>query len=422
MKKYDPVIYRFIVLMVAFLMVSVAGATNIDISPQGRLGKTRRAYYNFRFSELRLAFTGNARLRWTDNIGYVDNGGSNSEDSGWSLIPSLGMDVYYPVSQYFQISAGITGGYEYYFSGEGENQFFVEGSKGSASADITAVLRLDEDSSIRFRDSWAREVDSLNIAARNRTEDYAAWRHTFSALYSKALNISTTGKVQYTHGDRWATEDEYDYLDYRKDSLDVVLLYRLLSKLRLGPYLSASKTRFTEELRNDRAIYEGGLSGVGETYFVNNINYDFNIGYQLPDIENDNDPAATDDDSRLVTKLNVSMAPGALPGHRVRIKYGRNYEDSDQGVNYVDEFLLGYGLDILVMESVMVKADIDWLDISESDNGENAELWRFTLGCSHKLNEKTSIRAEYRYTDKSSDISGNEYSQNLFEVGLSYRF
>lgn len=396
---------------------ATAGATTINVSPEGELGEARRAYYNIRVGDLRLAFRTGARLRWTDNVGYGDD-----DDSGWLFIPRLGLDMYYPLSTYVQISSGITAGYEYYLSGDGEAQFFVEGGEGDLQANITGAIRLDEDTTIQLRDQLGREIDSLDIAVRDRTEDYAAWVHNFSALYSKAINPKTTAKVQYTHSDRWTDDDDFEHLDYSRDAFDFVALYKLMRQLRIGPYARISQTRFHEDIRNDRMIYEGGVTATGQFQLGNSINYTVNLGYQSPDIGDDNNPDADDEEAGLVTNFNLSVLPGAFPGHRVRVGYRRNHTDPDPGVNYSDELFAGYGIDIRITKALMLRSDVDWVKISDSDDGEDAQVWRFSIRTGYKLTKHMKIGAEYRYTTKDSDMDDNEFAQNLVDLNVSYRF
>ena len=410
-------LYACVGLATLLACTATTPATVIDVSPEGEMAGPRTSYYNLRVGDLRLAFTGNAVMRWTDNLGYSAN-----NNSAWSLVPSLGVDAYYPISPYFQISGGLTAGYEFYLSGDGEDQFFINGSEGALRGDVTAEIRFDDDSAIQISDSFAREIDTLDIAARDRAEDYAAWVHTFSARYSKALNRRTTGKVQYTHNDRWTSDSTFNHLDYSSDSLDAVVLYRLMKNFSLGPYLRVNSTRFHEDKRNDRVIYEGGVSTTGQLQLGGNVSYTFNFGYQSPQISNDNDPTATDEENGLVTNFNLSVRPGVLPGHRFRAGYNRNHTDPDPGVNYSDELFLGYGIDIRLWKEFLASADIDWRDISDSDGGEDATLWRFTLRSTYDLTEKTALRAQYTYTDKSSDVGANEFSQNMIEIGVSHRF
>ncbi len=393
--------------------------TELRFSPQGRLAP-QQSHYNLRYGTFRVGFAGQLSLTYGDNVTYADAG--ESEVDSWSLVPSLTMDVYWPISPYAQIDSHFTVGYKYYFDDDATDDWFVGDNEGSLAADFSAQYRFWDDNIIEFRNIFSREIDSLDIAARGRGDDYALTRNIVELQYSKDLRPDTSMDLQYAHTNAWTNDEEFEYLDYASDAFDAAVLYQLTPRVRVGPYARWESTRFTEDIRNDRVTYEAGLTSIGSFSFGSIVNYNVSLGYESIALDSTNDPTADDDEGGFTAAFQTSITPTLFPGHRVRASYERNHTSPNPGVNYADELLLGYGLDFRLTNDLMVSADVDWLDINESDDGEEANLWRFYMRTSYSLTPKTDLSAAYRFTTKSSDMDDREYDQNTFQLTIRHQF
>lgn len=405
--------------LVPFFLAAPAAATQIRISPQARLqpGATR---YNLRMGSLRLGMSGETTLQYSDNVTYVRD--SSAKISSWSLIPSLTLNAYWPLSPYLQVDSHVTVGYRYYFDGKLKDDWFVAGSDGALTADISGQYRFWRDHMIQVRNRFSREIESLDIAARGRADGYALSRNITELQYSRALRPDTTLDLQYAHARVWANRDMFAYLDYVSNSLDGAVLYQLTRRVRIGPYARWESFRFPERLRNDRVSYEAGVTSVGSFTLGNVVTYSASFGYEHVELDSDNDPTATDDRGGFTARFETAIRPTLFPGHRVRASYRRNHTTANPGVNYADELLLGYGMDFFATSKLRISSDLDWLNISESDGGENANLWRFYTRTSYSLTPNLDLSAGYRYTYKTSNMRDREYTQNSFHLTIRHQF
>ena len=401
------------------VMSTPLAATQIRASTD-RLGTAGVSQYNLRIGNLRLGMTGTMSAEWSDNINYSDEGAN--EVSSWSYVPQLTLDAYWPLNPHVQISSGIAVGYRYYSDEDAENDWFVSGSGGQLFAEIISGQFRFDDTRITFRDTFSREIDTLDVAVVGNTEDYAINRNTLELIYSKALNPRMTGSAQYAHVNAWTDSDTYEYQDNVRDSIDVLLLYRLLKSLQVGPYARWESIRFTENIRNDRTSYEVGLHSTGSYKVGSAVSWSASIGYEQIAVDSSNNPAADDEEGNLSTNFNIHVSPINWPGHRFRLSYDREHENLNPAVNYSDQFLIGYGLDFRVLSDLLFRADIDWMNIEESDGGESAQLIRLWIRTSYNLTPRTTVGGGYRLTHKDSDVDGREYIQNMVHVDLTHRF
>lgn len=393
-------------------------ATNIELTPQRRGARFDR--YTLRYGTLQLGLTGELAVRWSDNYDYTSDDDPDDDNAdGWSLTPALSMDVYWPISPYIEVNSAIRFAYIHYF-GDAENDFVISGDEGRVSADFAVDFRLGQNGRLTMYDEISREVETLDVAREARNADYSLLTNVFGLRYEHQLNRAWNASAMYEHKNRWASPSEYEFEDSVSDSIDIVLLRRVTPSLQLGPYVRYERIRFPKERRNDRDVYGGGLSYVWDSGSW--LSLDGVVGYEVTSVDTDNDPTATDEGGDWVTRFNVEVNPNVFPGHRFRVSWRREHENVSEGHNYADELLLGYSILFRYGDYTRVNADIDWMDFKESDGGEHAQLWRFRLGSGYDLTRDTELNATYEYTDKSSDIDGNDYSRNVFEVMVKHRF
>ncbi|MCF7855139.1 MAG: hypothetical protein K9N51_10105 [Candidatus Pacebacteria bacterium] len=412
------VVHRAFAILLFTCMAGHIRATEIRLEPQAHAREPRD--FNFRYGDIYLDLTGGISMRYSDNINYAAS--EDNEVDSWYVTPRLTLSAYWPVSPYVDIDSAVSVGYVYYLNDEAEDNWYVSGTEGNVSAGVSSQIRLGDDHIITLRDELAREVDSLDIAVRGRPEDYAITRNTFSAVYSRALTPSTTGSLQYAHENVWVNKDEFDWQNSVSDSIDGLVLWHAMRNFRIGPYARVEWYRFPEDVRNDRVSYEAGLTSVGSFTVGTMVTYTANVGYEAIALDDSNAPDVDDDEGGFVADFTAAVNPTIFPGHRVRCSYRRNHETVNPFANYADELLLGYGIDFYVTRNLLATADVDYLHIWESDDGENAELWRFWMRTSYALTPKTSVGAGYRYTFKDSDDADREYNQGTFEVTITTTF
>lgn len=418
-----------------------AGAVGLEITPRPwfrhydryNYGTPRRfgtasdydAYYNFKFGGFTLALTARMAAVWSDNNNRAE---SSAAEEGWSFRPELTMAMQYnPGSPYYSVDLSLSVGYRWYPDDEvGESDFFLSSDGGVAAVSLGSTVILGEDHYIRLHDRLAYESDTLSAETYynddDNTLDYDTWRNTLDATYGRQLHPDWRTELSYAYELRWADADEYDYLDFGSHSLDWTLYWRVMRNIEIGPYMNYRYYDFDTNERNDRDILEGGITAnIDDGFGIEGLSMTMNGGYEIVNMRDDK-PGVDDEDDGFTASFTTQYQPeGVLPGHRVRSSYRRNHEDPDPTVNYADELLLGYGIDIPVNDKLIFTADVDWMDISESDMGENFNMWRFWVSTNYWLTPKTSCDLTYSFTAKEG-TEREDYEQNEVEIGVTHRF
>jgi hypothetical protein len=382
------------------------------------------AYYNFKIGELGLALTGRMAAQWSDNVNRAGERGT--KESGWSMIPELTLAVDYPVSPYVNINFSISAGYRYYIDREaGEDGFFLSGDSDVAAAETGATFILGENHYIKFHDRLTFETDTLATNTyRNRvedsTDDYEGWRNVADLSYVRQLTPDWQTELMYAYEIRRTRGNQFAYQDFDKHSFDWNLWWSMMKNVRTGPYFTWSRYSFDTGQRNDRETYEfGATANIEDAFGLKGLALTVNAGWEI--LESDTNPFASDNDDGPTANFTIYYDPRGVVGHRVRTSYRRNHEDPNPFVNYADELLLGYGFDIKATDELIFTADVDWLDINESDRGEHYNLVRFWVTATYWIMPDTYCDLSYWYTEKYGS-NASDYRRNTVELGITHRF
>ncbi len=381
------------------------------------------AYYNFRFGRMTLAMTARLAARWSDNNNY----GTNDKRAGWSLIPELTLAVNYPVSPYVTIDTSLSVGYRYYPNSDtGESDFFLSADAGTVAAGVGGTIILGDNHFIRIHDRLTFETETLSAETYyytdNDTQDWGSWRNVLNATYGRQLHPDWRTNITLAYEVRRVTNSDFKYLDFDKYSADWVLYWNAVRRVSLGPYVRYEYYDFRTDERNDRDLVEVGFTAdVTDGFGIAGLSYTVNGGYEI--MNSTSDGVARDEGGNFTANFTTRYQPTVFPGHRVRASFRRNHEDPSPAVNYADELLLGYGIDVKATDEVIFTVDLDWLDVRESDQGDHFQMWRFWSTANYWLTRQTTLSLRYSFTSKYSTEGGmNDYDKNDVELSVTHRF
>lgn len=382
------------------------------------------SYYNFKLGEMTLAMTARMAAQWSDNHNRASERGT--KESGWSMIPELTLAMDYPVSPYININFSVSAGYRYYVDREvGESGFFLSGDSDVAAADTGATFILGENHYVKFHDRLTFESDTLatNTYVNNTadtTEDFESWRNVADLSYVRRLTPDWQTELMFAYEIRRTMGSQFAYQDFDKHTFDWNFWWQMMKNVSAGPYFSWSRYIFDTGERNDRETYELGVTAkIEDAFGLEGLELSVNGGWEI--LNSETNEFADDDDDGLTANFTIYYNPQGIVGHRVRTSYRRNHEDPNPFVNYADELLLGYGFDIKATDELIFTADIDWLDINESDQGDHYNLVRFWVTATYWIMPDTYCDLSYWYTEKyGSDAS--DYGRNTVEIGVTHRF
>jgi hypothetical protein len=309
--------------------------------------------------------------------------------------------------------------YRWYPNGTAQDQLSVTGFD-TTSARAAVDMKVSDTGQITVADEFTREVDSLDIAARNFPEDYAMNRNTVSLQYSTELSTYLRTIAKLAHTDAWADEQKYQYQDHQTNSVDAILLWRANRNVEVGPYARWQNYNYRTGEHNDAVSVEGGVAFLARTQ--GGLTLEGSFGWEALDVKDTNRPTSTEDGSGPVGRVGLSLATSKFTNHRLYASYARTQGTLSPQTNYLTESGVGYSIGVQVLKTVMVTGSVDWRSLVESDRGESADLVRLGLGTAYQLTQKATVGLRYEYAVKTSDVADRDYDRHFTELPFRYRF
>lgn len=375
--------------------------------------------YNMRLGALYLSVPLDLGLGYDFNIDRAEDDADVEE--GWVFTPGVGVDILWPASPHLQIDSGINFAYQYYPGGEGEDQLKISGTQGKLNANLDAELSLGTNRVTRiiFSEEFSRDVDTIDVAAQNVPSDYALNTNTLSVAARTDLNALMWGEVKVSHEDSWAEQSQFEYQDLRRETVDLGVFWRINRFVQVGPYAQWQTTVYKEDLHNDSDKTEIGVAFTWDA--ADTVTVNGNVGWEDLKFDEDNAPASEEEDG-FTGAVALDHAITALINHGLSLSYTRQHGTLAGTTNYSEELQAGYDIRWRINQKWAADAGTEYLNIEESDAGEQADLYQLYLGCGYRLSEKTSIQCRYTYTEKASDDANNEYDRNFVNVNFRWRF
>lgn len=112
-----------------------------------------------------------------------------------------------------------------------------------------------------------------------------------------------------------------------------------------------------------------------------------------------------------------------LQGRRTRLTLDADISDQTFQDSNREVSLLGLGVSLSRELSGKVSGDVslDWNQQEESGTGNReSDIWRLQAGLNQRLGQKTRLRFNYIYTDRSSNQAGQSYEENKLTLTLMH--
>ena len=404
-------------------------ATDIQISQEP---VAPRGDYNILlFENLRMDLTGKVGVLYDDN---VDNA-EDDEESGTAVIPRLSLGIDWPITPHVRLGTGLDIGYRAYVSGEGEDNFILSESGGGISTSLNADVFIGN-GVLRLSESFRRDADTLDVLRSDSTDDYARNRNTLKARYTVPVSEYITLIAEAERRDTWVSPDQYEYQDNNRNILFLNALYQMNPKLQVGPYARWEKIDYDDtdqttplpvgpflvsvsREKADRTTPEVGMSFLYQREA--GFTVEGSAGYEFMDVDPTN-PFITDEEDGFTGDISCIFSTSRKTQHSLRVSHDRKQALTSLFANYSEETSYSYAVSSNIMPDVTVSGDLTYLDIRESDRGENADIYRVGVGTGYQFTRKLNGRIRYEYVKKNSDRSGSDYDRNQVRLTLSYDF
>jgi hypothetical protein len=374
--------------------------------------------YTVRFGNLRLQISLGLEAVYDDNSTLADS----DEEDALSLSPVIYSEIYWPLNPGFQVYSGLSLGYRWYAIGEDEQEdegFYVGGTDGALHSQLGFDLRIGQNGLLSASAEYFRDLDTFEGGNRG-DRDYTLNRALFNVQYRNDFTDYTNGTAKFTHTNQWVEQSEFEAQDHFSDFLDLALLHFLNRDLQLGPYGRGGIIRYTEDLHNDADEIEGGIALVYGT--TERLVTSGSVGYSRVSFDTANNPEATDEYSGWTTQWAVRYSNNEVTTHRVTTSYGAEQGNLSAAVNFAKEWATQYTISVMLREDLLVNGDLGYINVRESDDGDNYNVYRLGVGLGYRLTRDTTADLRYiRDWRESDDRDGADYTRNAIILRLVHR-
>ena len=134
-----------------------------------------------------------------------------------------------------------------------------------------------------------------------------------------------------------------------------------------------------------------------------------------------NDTPTLNDETFLQKRLDASIGWNRRR-NSVTFRFFRN-DRVDQGIAPLDELLTGFSMRASrdLSRDATISLNVNYQTNDFDNDNRSDDLFFITPEYRYNLGNNTNLFARYSYRERTSDQAGNDYQENIFVIGFSYR-
>ena len=408
-----------LILLFVFLSALPALAQEaLDNSVAGRANAASRKQqmqnqdYTFKYGDFRTLLSATAEASWNDNVNLSK---TNLLDD-YILTPTLRITSSYPVTEKNVLFLDISVGYSRYLNHPNLSTFNLNSASGTGlSFDIGF-----EDITLNLHD-WMRYMqDSAQNSTVANTANYGTFQNTAGLSADWDLNQASLS-AGYDHQNVMSTSAEFDDTTHSSELFFVRSGLRVHPQVTVGLESTATLTKYDKNVLNNNDAYTVGA--YTDLTPGSAMKVTARGGFSTYQFQQSSASVQTSSQNSWYAGLNVRHQPVEWMAYSLEAGH---------------EVPLGTQSDLT--EDWYVRPNINWKFIRGIDFGtgffyehgkqgvgniagnltENYDWYGGNLAVTHQLTSRLSVGLNYRLTLRSSDISNNEYTQNLVGLQMTY--
>jgi hypothetical protein len=387
---------------------SIAGQANSE----SRAQQLQSQDYTFKYGDFRSLISATADAAWNDNINLTKSGPLDD----YILTPSLRVTSSYPVTQDNVLFFDISIGYSRYLKHPNYSTFNLNSSSGTGVSFDIGI----KDVTINLHDWMHYSQDAAQNSTVANTGNYGTFDNSAGLSASWDLN-QVTLSAGYDHANVLSTSAEFDGITHQSELFFVRSGFLLHPQVTVGLESTATLTTYKQNVFNNNDAY---TIGAYATFSPDSaLHITARGGYTTYKFQQDSASLRTSDQNSYYAALNVNHQPldwlsySLDAGHEVQLGTQSDLTEDwylrpsvtwkfIKKVEFNTAFFYEHGQQGLGNVFGNLTENYDWY------GGE------FTVN--HDLTSRLTIGMNYRLTIRSSDISNNEYTQNLVGLHLTY--
>lgn len=377
------------------------------------------ASYDLKVGDVYLRAGAGVNFTYNDNVTLS----SDDEQSDYIISPNARLGYYVPFTRENGMQFSIDCGADLYMNRDEYNHFALY-PNGDNAFEIYGEA---DNWSFRLRDSFHFFTSPLVNNTTSTGGNYVRQFQNVTTLTADADYDEFVTGLAYNHLLIKYWGNDYEYLDRQSDSFATYLGFRVMSPLILGVNAGCNYDYYDGGDLNNSF----GVNGSAYAQFVltRNISGGASVGWGWSDYDGGGRYDDSSDYSDIIFSFVLTHEVNKYFRHSINV-----FKNLQPGVtsNYQDTISLIYncGWDLFRFWTVDLLYSYVYYDSSSSDVSESAGIHRLTLGHSWQLTKRVNLTARYTYQMKDSDLDvdsdwdevNQDFSQNVFSVGLQYLF
>jgi hypothetical protein len=394
----------------AFSQEALRNSLAGDAAAEARNFQQQSQAYTVKSGDFKLLATPSLSLDWNDNITLS----KTDTVQDFILMPALGLDMSYPLTQRNLLRLNVTFGYENYLDHSQYSTWYVK-SGSALSYDLYV-----KDVWINLHDRFSYTQNPSEQAAVANTGTYGDYQNTAGLNATWDLD-DVTLSLGYDHQNYWSTSQEYSYTDHASEMVVGRGGFKLHPTLTAGLEGTISYTAYDQAVLNNNMGYSAGVYADWEPghYFHVQPRFGYTI-YQF-DQTSQTIPASNTDawyaDLTATHSLSDVVSYSLSAGHELTLGiYGDTIED----------WYVRPSVSLSIMKHLTLNTSFSYQNGSQGMQttpgapSENYDWFTWSLGLSHPLMKRLTVGLNYRLTWRTSNEASREYTQNLVGLQLTY--
>jgi len=421
------------------LLLPLSSAFGEDVSRPSVVGsRLERKYsfdqpnYNVKVGPVTFRVVAGLRTEFNDNINLSDN----DRESDFVFRPQMGVTAFWPITPYNALNFTANFSYSKYLR-------HSELDDASKSFSIAPDSILDYDIfighfTLNLHDRFSIDQDPYGTRTDSRIGTFGQFMNSAGVRLTWDVNRALVLTLGYDHTNAIATQSSYDFTNYAQDGVVFSSRLVLSDKIAVGIEAAGAQTTYsTDDKANGTEFHTGPFIDLAFTEYTR---LRLAGGYQA--MYFDGSSAAT-----IQVNPDNTVLRNALKDTRIQSEDQNTFYVNADFTNRLSSHFtqtLSFGRETSLAVTAQT-VDLIYARYSGSwamnslitlnlqlfyENGresaalqpENFNRYGGGLNTSFLLSRKLNMEIGYNFTKKDTDLSQQNYTQNVVYVGLNYNF
>lgn len=372
--------------------------------------------YNLKVGPVQMLFNASMAGEYNSNI----NVSNDNPIADFSLIPRVGVGVYWPMTKMNRLRFNVQLGWQYYL-----NNPEYGGQTVLISPETEFIFNFYVgDVRVTLFDRPSITNNPVDNPTLNNAIDYTILNNTAGIDLLWDLNDVQLG-LGYNNFIQYALNEDFDYTNRVSNQVYANASMLVLPYLRVGVEGSATSSTYLEgstpefAALNDSWGYTAGLFASGN--ISRYVDWTAGVGWQLEDFNESNNPLNTGNFSNPYYYLNIDHTLNRFFSHRVTTGFEAipSYE-----ANYMQLFFVRWAFNWLLIKDWSLGGGAFYENGVQPPGPQSEDFNRIgaNISLNYQLTKHWVFNLYYGVIGKASTVDSDSYLQNRFGLNATYNF